>query len=122
MACRSRYIDDPSLSVAERDARRQVGMLRGFYHHLMVFIVVNCGLVAINLIASPGRNGPLCLRLVVTAPKPRSCSPKPGPLAPWQRAPGLSPADTPPGGSEPLQAPPAATSPRTLPSTPRFRP
>ncbi len=29
--------------------------LRGFYPHLMVFAVVNTGLLAINLIASPGR-------------------------------------------------------------------
>ena len=50
MVCRSRYVDDPSLSVAERDARRQVGMLRGFYSHLMVFVAVNTGLLAINLI------------------------------------------------------------------------
>lgn len=55
MVCRSRYVDDPSLPVAERDARRQVGMLRGFYSHLMVFAAVNAGLLAINLIASPGR-------------------------------------------------------------------
>ncbi len=55
MVCRSRYVDDPSLPVAERDARRQVGRLRSFYHHLMVFAMVNTGLLAINLIASPGR-------------------------------------------------------------------
>lgn len=55
MVCRNRYVDDPSLSAAERDARRQVGMLRGFYHHLAVFLVVNCGLLLINLAASPGR-------------------------------------------------------------------
>jgi len=55
MVCRSRYVDDPALSVAERDARRQIGMLRGFYHHLMVFAIVNSGLLAINLIVSPGR-------------------------------------------------------------------
>ena len=55
MVCRSRYIDDPTLSAAERDARRQVARLRGFYSHLMVFVLVNAGLLAINLIASPGR-------------------------------------------------------------------
>lgn len=55
MVCRSRYVDDPSLPVAECDARRQVGRLRNFYHHLMVFAAVNTGLLAINLIASPGR-------------------------------------------------------------------
>lgn len=55
MVCRSRQIDDPALSAGERDARRQVAMLRGFYHHLMVFAVVNGALLAINLIASPAR-------------------------------------------------------------------
>ncbi len=55
MVCRSRYIDDPALPAVERDARRQVSMLRGFYHHLLVFAVVNTGMLAINLIASPGR-------------------------------------------------------------------
>jgi hypothetical protein len=55
MVCRSRYFDDPTLSAAERDARRQVARLRGFYSHLMVFVLVNAGLLAINLIASPGR-------------------------------------------------------------------
>lgn len=55
MACQSRFIDDPSLSVAERAARRQIYRLRGFYQHLLVFVVVNGGLVAINLLASPDR-------------------------------------------------------------------
>lgn len=55
MACRSRFIDDPNLSVAERDARRRVHDLRNFYKHLAVFAVINVGLAAINLIASPGR-------------------------------------------------------------------
>jgi hypothetical protein len=55
MVCRSRIIDDPNLSVAERDARRQVRGLRHFYHHLVVFAVVGTGLAAINLIVSPGR-------------------------------------------------------------------
>lgn len=55
MVCRSRFIDDPNLSSAERDARRQVYRLRNFYQHLVVFAVVNTGLAAINLIASPAR-------------------------------------------------------------------
>ena len=55
MVCRSRFIDDPSLSVAERDARRQVRGLRSFYKHLVVFAIVSAGLAAINLIASPAR-------------------------------------------------------------------
>jgi hypothetical protein len=55
MACRSRFIDDPNLSVAERDVRRQVHGLRNFYNHLVVFAVINSGLAAINLIVSPDR-------------------------------------------------------------------
>lgn len=55
MVCRTRFIDDPTLSVAECEARRQVGRLRAFYQHLLVFAVVNCGLVVINLLASPAR-------------------------------------------------------------------
>lgn len=55
MVCQSRFVDDPKLSVAECDARRQVHELRRFYHHLLVFAAVNTGLLAINLIASPGR-------------------------------------------------------------------
>lgn len=55
MVCRTRFIDDPTLSVAEREARRQISRLRGFYQHLLVFVVVNSGLVAINLLASPER-------------------------------------------------------------------
>jgi hypothetical protein len=55
MVCRSRLTEDPNLSVAERDARRQVHGLRRFYNHLVVFAVVSAGLAAINLVASPAR-------------------------------------------------------------------
>lgn len=55
MVCRSLFVDDPTLSVAEREARRQVSRLRGFYQHLLVFAVINSGLVAINLVTAPGR-------------------------------------------------------------------
>lgn len=55
MSRHSRFIDETTLSAAERDARRQVSRLRGFYYHLLVFGVINAGLTAINLIASPGR-------------------------------------------------------------------
>ena len=55
MVCRSRVTEDPDLSVAERDARRQVRGLRSFYKHLVVFAIVTAGLAAINLIASPAR-------------------------------------------------------------------
>ncbi|MCX7155777.1 MAG: 2TM domain-containing protein [Rhodocyclales bacterium] len=55
MACCSRITDDPNLSVAERDARRQVRGLRSFYRHLLVLVVVSAGLAAINLLVSPDR-------------------------------------------------------------------
>jgi hypothetical protein len=56
MVCRSSaLLNDPSLSPAERAARLQVYRLRGFYHHLGVFVAVNLGLLIINLIASPAR-------------------------------------------------------------------
>lgn len=56
-ACSARRQDDldPNLSAEERAARREVHCLRGFYVHLTVFVLVNVGLVAINLLASPGR-------------------------------------------------------------------
>lgn len=37
----------------EKDVFDQVRKLRGFYLHLMKYIIVNLGLLAINLIASP---------------------------------------------------------------------
>lgn len=55
MSCRPRFVDDPTLSVAEREARRQVSRLRSFYQHLLVFAVINSGLVAINLVVAPNR-------------------------------------------------------------------
>lgn len=55
MACRSRFINDPNLSIAERDARRQVFALRNFYRHLAVFVAVNAVLAATNLLVSPAR-------------------------------------------------------------------
>lgn len=55
MVCRSIVVNDPSLSVAERTARGQVGRLRAFYHHLVVYALVNSGLLMINLVASPHR-------------------------------------------------------------------
>lgn len=47
--------NDPRPSPEERSARKQVNRLRGFYHHLVVYAVVNAGLAGINLLASPGR-------------------------------------------------------------------
>ena len=55
MSCRTHHADDASQSPAERHARRRIARLRTFYHHLMLFAVVNAGLLAINLVASPGR-------------------------------------------------------------------
>lgn len=54
MSCKA-YRSDPNLTAAERDARRQVSRLRAFYVHLTVFALVNLGLAAINLVASPDR-------------------------------------------------------------------
>lgn len=39
----------------EKDAFDQVRKLRGFYLHLMKYVIVNIGLLAINLIFSPHR-------------------------------------------------------------------
>lgn len=47
--------EDSSLSPAEREARRQIRKLRGFYQHLTVFVAVNLGLLAINLLSTPTR-------------------------------------------------------------------
>lgn len=35
-------------------ARERVAALKGFYTHLAVFILVNAGLLSINLLATPG--------------------------------------------------------------------
>lgn len=53
MNCQAMRNDDPTLSPAERDARRHVRMLRGFYHHLLVFALVGGSLLAINLAMAP---------------------------------------------------------------------
>jgi hypothetical protein len=50
-----RFKDDPNLSAADVEAYRQVHKLRRFYMHLLVFVAVNAGLLAINLLSSPGR-------------------------------------------------------------------
>ena len=47
--------DNPDMSPAEREARRQVYRLRGFYNHLMVYLIVNAGLMGMNLLKSPDR-------------------------------------------------------------------
>jgi uncharacterized membrane protein YdbT with pleckstrin-like domain len=55
MSRHCRFKDDPNLSAPEREAHRQVHGLRRFYMHLLVFVAVNAGLLAINLMSSPGR-------------------------------------------------------------------
>jgi hypothetical protein len=55
MFCVSRHNNDAAISPEERDARRQVHCLRGFYHHAAVFVLVNSLLVAIDLLGSPDR-------------------------------------------------------------------
>ena len=39
---------------AYQRAKKRVADLRGFYIHLMVYLVVNLGLFAINMLTSPG--------------------------------------------------------------------
>ena len=38
-----------------REARRYACKVRGFYTHLLVYVVVNAGLFAINYVTTPGR-------------------------------------------------------------------
>ncbi len=38
-------------------ARRHARNLRGFYTHALVYILVNAGLLGLDLVASPGRYG-----------------------------------------------------------------
>ena len=54
MSCKA-YRYDPNMPAAERDARRHVRRLRGFYLHATVFVLVNFGLAAINLVTTPDR-------------------------------------------------------------------
>lgn len=48
-------IEDQNLSPAERSARREARLLRAFYSHLTVFLLVNGGLALINLLTHPER-------------------------------------------------------------------
>lgn len=52
--CHSRF-EDTNLSPEERSARREVRLLRGFYSHLSIFLLVNGGLALINLLTHPER-------------------------------------------------------------------
>jgi hypothetical protein len=38
-----------------QDARRHARAVRGFYVHALIFAVVNAGIVAVNLLSTPGR-------------------------------------------------------------------
>jgi hypothetical protein len=38
-----------------KEARRRARAVRGFYVHALVFVLVNAGLIAINLLSTPGR-------------------------------------------------------------------
>ena len=38
-----------------REARRYACKVRGFYHHLLIYLVVNAALIAMNYYTSPGR-------------------------------------------------------------------
>jgi hypothetical protein len=46
---------DESLDPRYREARRHVRKLRGFYSHALTYAVVIGGLLAVNLLTSPGR-------------------------------------------------------------------
>jgi hypothetical protein len=45
---------DPDEQERYRRARKRVGALRGFYIHLTVFVLVNAGLIVINILTSHG--------------------------------------------------------------------
>lgn len=55
MSRRNTCIEDANLSPTERAVRREVRMLRGFYLHLTVFLMVNGGLAAFQWLAHPER-------------------------------------------------------------------
>ena len=38
-----------------KEARRHARSLRGFYTHALVYVIVNTGLILINLTATPGK-------------------------------------------------------------------
>ena len=43
--------DDPRYE----EARRHIRNVRGFYNHLLVYLLVNAGLFTLNMLSSPGR-------------------------------------------------------------------
>jgi 2TM domain-containing protein len=48
-------VEDITTHPHYQDARRHARQVRGFYVHALVFVLVNAGLVAINLLLTPGR-------------------------------------------------------------------
>jgi hypothetical protein len=48
-------MDDLTQHPRYEEARRHAQRVRGFYTHALVYGVVNAGLFALNLLASPGR-------------------------------------------------------------------
>ena len=48
-------MDDLTSHPRYKEARRRVRNLRGFYTHLVLYVLVNAGLVILNLVTSPGR-------------------------------------------------------------------
>jgi len=51
MSRRVACVEDASVSPAERSARREVRMLRGFYQHLAIYMIVNGGLAAFQFLS-----------------------------------------------------------------------
>jgi hypothetical protein len=48
-------MDDITQHPRYREARRYARQVRGFYTHLMVYVLVNASLFAINYFTNPGR-------------------------------------------------------------------
>lgn len=48
-------MEDLTANPRYEEARRRARSLRGFYTHLMVYMLVNAALVVMNLVTSPGR-------------------------------------------------------------------
>lgn len=51
MSRESRY-EASQMSPAERSARREVRLLRGFYRHLAIYLIVNGGLAAFQFLSA----------------------------------------------------------------------
>ena len=55
MGCKSTCdsMENAAMPSAERDARRQVRRLKGFYRHLTVFLMVGTVMLVLSLLAAP---------------------------------------------------------------------